>query len=87
PVRVELFDTEVDSIRSFNSDDQRSIETLTSINIGPAKELIIRPEEKARAMEKIDKGLAASLKKLKVDKQKEILHANISHDKERLSEG
>ncbi|AOY05717.1 transcription-repair coupling factor [Bacillus subtilis] len=87
PVRIELFDTEVDSIRSFNSDDQRSIETLTSINIGPAKELIIRPEEKARAMEKIDSGLAASLKKLKADKQKEILHANISHDKERLSEG
>lgn len=87
PVRIELFDTEVDSIRSFNSDDQRSIETLTSINVGPAKELIIRPEEKVRALEKIDKGLAASLKKLKVDKQKEILHANISHDKERLSEG
>ncbi|MFT4398511.1 transcription-repair coupling factor [Bacillus sp. SW14] len=87
PVRIELFDTEVDSIRSFNSDDQRSIETLTSINVGPAKELIIRSEEKVRAMEKLDKGLAASLKKLKNDKQKEILHTNISHDKERLSEG
>lgn len=37
PVRIELFDTEVDSIRSFNSDDQRSIETLTSINIGPRR--------------------------------------------------
>ncbi len=87
PVRIELFDTEVDSIRTFNSDDQRSIETLTSVSIGPAKELIIRAEEKARAIEKIDKGLAASLKKVKVDKQKEILHMNISHDKERLSEG
>lgn len=87
PVRIELFDTEVDSIRSFNSDDQRSIETLKHVAIGPAKELIIRAEEKARAMERLDKGLADSLKKLKQDKQKEMLHINISHDKERLSTG
>ena len=86
PVRIELFDTEVDSIRSFNSDDQRSIETLKHVAIGPAKELIIRAE-KARAMERLDKGLADSLKKLKQDKQKEMLHINISHDKERLSTG
>lgn len=87
PVRIELFDTEVDSIRSFNSDDQRSIETLKTVAIGPAKELIIRAEEKARAMDRLDKGLADSLKKLKQDKQKEMLHINISHDKERLSTG
>ncbi|MCC9023949.1 transcription-repair coupling factor [Bacillus nakamurai] len=87
PVRIELFDTEVDSIRSFNSDDQRSIETLKTVTIGPAKELIIRAEEKARAIEKLDQGLAESLKKLKQDKQKEMLHLNISHDKERLSTG
>ena len=38
-------------------------------------------------MERLDKGLADSLKKLKQDKQKEMLHINISHDKERLSTG
>ncbi|WGI63422.1 SufD family Fe-S cluster assembly protein [Escherichia coli] len=37
PIRIELFDTEVDSIRSFHSDTQRSLETLQEIKIGPAK--------------------------------------------------
>ena len=57
PVRIELFDTEVDSIRSFNSDDQRSIETLKHVAIGPAKELIIRAEEKPGRWKGSIKGL------------------------------
>ena len=28
PIRIELFDTEVDSIRTFSADDQRSIDKL-----------------------------------------------------------
>ncbi|MCY9436204.1 transcription-repair coupling factor [Bacillus haynesii] len=87
PVRIELFDTEVDSIRIFNTDDQRSLETRDEVTIGPAKELIVRDEDRQRALEQIDKGLANSLKKLKLDKQKEILDQNIAEDKERLKEG
>ena len=33
PIRIELFDTEVDSIRSFLPDSQRSLETLDSVHI------------------------------------------------------
>jgi len=87
PVRIELFDTEVDSIRIFNTDDQRSLETRDEVTIGPAKELIVRDEDRQRALEQIDQGLANSLKKLKLDKQKEILDQNIAEDKERLKEG
>lgn len=65
PVRIELFDTEVDSIRIFNTDDQRSLETRDEVTIGPAKELIVRDEDRQRALEQIDQGLANSLKKLK----------------------
>lgn len=87
PVRIELFDTEVDSIRSFNSDDQRSLNQLKEVKIGPAKELVAGKNEMNRALEKIDKGLSGSLKKLKLDKHKESLHANISADKEKLLNG
>ncbi|WFA05380.1 transcription-repair coupling factor [Bacillus sp. HSf4] len=87
PIRIELFDTEIDSIRIFNTDDQRSLETREQVKIGPAKELIVRDEDRKRALEQIEKGLADSLKKLKLDKQKEILHQNIEEDKERLAEG
>ena len=38
PVRIELWDEEVDSIRSFDAESQRSIENLESVRIYPAKE-------------------------------------------------
>ena len=38
PVRIELWDDEIDSIRSFDAESQRSIENLESIKIYPAKE-------------------------------------------------
>ena len=38
PVRIELWDEEVDSIRSFDAQSQRSIENLEFVKIYPAKE-------------------------------------------------
>ena len=38
PVRIELWDEEVDSIRSFDPESQRSIENLSEVTIYPAKE-------------------------------------------------
>lgn len=38
PYRIDLFDNEVDSIRSFDPDTQLSIEKIEQINILPAKE-------------------------------------------------
>ncbi len=38
PVRIELWDEEVDSIRSFDAESQRSIENLESVKIYPARE-------------------------------------------------
>lgn len=38
--RVEFFDDEVDSIRDFMPDDQRSINKLENISIGPAREVV-----------------------------------------------
>ena len=38
PVRIELWDDEIDSIRSFDAQSQRSIEMLDEIKIYPAKE-------------------------------------------------
>lgn len=38
PYRIDLFDTEVDSIRTFSTEDQRSIQKIESIELLPAKE-------------------------------------------------
>ena len=42
PWRIELWDDEVDSIRSFDSESQRSIENLTEITIYPAAEKLAK---------------------------------------------
>lgn len=41
PYRIELFDDEIDSIRSFDLGTQRSLEVVDSIFITPAKEVFI----------------------------------------------
>lgn len=45
PVRIELWGDEVDSIRSFDAESQRSIENLTEILIYPASEIILKNTE------------------------------------------
>lgn len=41
PYRIELWDSEVDSMRSFDAESQRSIENVERLDIFPAAELII----------------------------------------------
>ncbi|MBQ3281501.1 MAG: transcription-repair coupling factor [Eubacterium sp.] len=55
PYRVEFFDDEIESIRSFDIDTQRSIEQLTEITIGPCEQLISDREVFRKASEKIRK--------------------------------
>ena len=51
PYRIELFGDEVDSIRTFNIESQRSIEKVEVVEIFPAKEVIVDEESKKRANE------------------------------------
>lgn len=53
PVRIELWDTDVDSIRSFDLESQRSIEQLDSVDIYPATELVLSKKQLAAGVEKI----------------------------------
>lgn len=87
PIRIELFDTEIDSIRYFNIEDQRSLETVKSISIGPATEIILQSEDYARGVNKLQAGLADSLKKVKNKQSKELMTENITYDIERLRQG
>ncbi|MFT4107314.1 MAG: transcription-repair coupling factor [Lacrimispora sp.] len=45
PVRIELWDDEVNSIRTFDLESQRSVETLESIRIYPATEMVLTEEQ------------------------------------------
>ncbi|WP_040206558.1 transcription-repair coupling factor [Neobacillus jeddahensis] len=84
PLRIELFDTEIDSIRYFSLDDQRSKEKIKEVLIGPATETLLEDVDYSRITSKLEEGLAKSLKKLKDDKAKMQLSQNISHELEQL---
>jgi len=87
PVRIELFDTEVDSIRSFSLEDQRSKEKLKEVTIGPATEYPLDQEHFHKIIEKLERGLSESLKKLKSEKDKTQLAQNIGYEIEQLKMG
>ena len=53
PFRIDLWDDEVDMIKSFDVDSQRSIEQLEQIEIYPAAELVLDKQRIEHAIEKI----------------------------------
>lgn len=53
PVRIELWGDEVDSIRSFDAESQRSIENLEEVHIYPACEVVLTKEERKAGTEKM----------------------------------
>lgn len=57
PYRIELFGDNIDSIRTFNTESQRSIEKVDTMEIFPAKEIILSEEALNRGKENILKEL------------------------------
>ena len=70
PVRIELWDTEVDSIRMFDAESQRSIEKLKSYHIFPATEHLFTSEEKQAGLDKIRKERDKQLQCFDYDKRR-----------------
>lgn len=57
PIRIELFDDEVDSIRIFDKDNQRTIEKIEKIEISPASELLYENKDYQKVINGIQKDL------------------------------
>lgn len=57
PYRIELFGDEIDSIRTFNIESQRSIEKVNFVEIFPAKEIILDEHSINGAIDKITNEL------------------------------
>lgn len=64
PVRIEFFDDEVDSIRFFDPESQRSEQNVNSVSFGPATELIVNDEVRMRALEMLETEYRSQLKKI-----------------------
>lgn len=51
PVRIELWGDEIDTVSTFDSESQRRFDTIKSVTVSPAKELLISKSELAEDIE------------------------------------
>jgi transcription-repair coupling factor (superfamily II helicase) len=87
PVRIELFDVEIDSIRTFDMVTQRSHENVQSFTIGPAKEMIASTPLLQESAVRLEKKLGETIAKLKDSSAKEKVVKQIGEDIELLQQG
>ena len=90
PVRIELWDDEVDSIRTFDIESQRSIEQLDSIRIYPATEMAltgVQIEDGINALEKEVKKYEKDLKAQSKIQESSRIRSIISEFLEGLKDG
>lgn len=71
PFRIELWDNEVDSIRSFDVESQRSIENLEEIAIYPATELILDKQRITQGLREIEKDAKVQIEALRKEMKTE----------------
>lgn len=88
PYRIELFGDDIDSIREFNIETQRSIDKVNELNIFPASEVIIEEEHRNRAYDLLSNDLEILLKThnketLKESNIKDKINLNIESLKEK----
>ncbi|WP_057002838.1 transcription-repair coupling factor [Agrilactobacillus composti] len=88
PIRIELFDTDVDSLRSFDPETQRSIEKLDQVEILPATELVLTKAQLTQAGDKLQAALDQRLLTLEQDpKLQQALGQQVQHVIDLLQSG
>ena len=71
PVRIEFWDTQVDTIRSIDVQSQRSVEELEEVVIFPAGEIFLSEDEAAAGLHQIGKDMEKNCRELKEQGKRE----------------
>ena len=90
PARMELWGDEIDSIRCFDPESQRSVENLEELSVYPAVEVLPEPERIREGMKKIEQEAKAAVKALQKQGKTEAagcLKRTAAEAAEELSEG
>ena len=83
PIRIEFFDDEIDSIRFYDENSQRTIENILNVDIIPATDILYEEEYVEDCVSKIQELKQKTLEKLDTFKQDE-LNENIAIELENL---
>ncbi|NQG97054.1 transcription-repair coupling factor [Streptococcus suis] len=73
PYRLEFFGDEIDGIRTFDVDSQKSLESCEQVRISPASEMIFSSEDFLRASEKLENAVENSQSEEQISYLKEVL--------------
>ncbi len=87
PVRIELFDTEVDSMRRFDLESQRSVENIDQVRILPAKDYFLTEDNQAQALKAFNDKLDYTMQKLRDQALKDDLAKNMTRVEDSLKSG
>nr|WP_244264899.1 transcription-repair coupling factor [Enterococcus haemoperoxidus] len=73
PVRAELFDIEIDSLRYFEADTQRSVSAIESVTLSPMTDLVFSKEDLAYGEKQLTKALEKRVAIAKDTAEKDFL--------------
>ncbi len=73
PYRIELWGDEIDTIRSFDAESQRSIERISELDIFPASEFIVTESEIKKALKEMEKDRKKLSERFQKEKNQEGL--------------
>lgn len=71
PYRIEFWDDEIDSIRSFDAESQRSIENCDTFTIYPSSEFVLDDRTAEAGLRRIQTEAQKTIKKFQDDKNME----------------
>ena len=86
PIRIEMWGDEVDTIRSFDTESQKSIENLAELVIYPACELVLDEEQKAAGTQAFLAEAREFAAKLRAERKTEEAHRALSTAEELAEE-
>ncbi|NLM28569.1 MAG: transcription-repair coupling factor [Clostridiaceae bacterium] len=84
PVRIELFDIEIDSMRIFDVESQRSYQNVEQVRIFPAKEFVFTEEQAHRITERLDAELNEYLSRINDRDLTALFRSNFGRYAEKL---
>ncbi len=79
PYRIELWGDEIDTVSIFDPETQRRTDTVKSISVTPARELLIRPEELSEKISEMIKNVSG--------RHAEAIKKNLYSDLDALKSG
>ena len=86
PIRIEMWGDEIDTIRTFDTESQKSIENIEMIGIYPACELVLSEKEKQDGIDALLKEASKVSEKLRKEMKTEEAHRMLSMAEEKAEE-